>query len=154
MQFPHQQLKKYLFGERNLHPLIDLTILRSVCSLVLIYHFLLPQLSLRLKPSDISHITRYNSNVSCCKSVHGRWRCEYLRCVRIANKSIVFCSTGKRTCIGQRLVQSCSFTLIASLLSNFNVSADLESVHTVPACVALPPDTFAITLTPRHRHGE
>lgn len=75
-----------------------------------------------------------------------------MRCV--ANKSIVFCSTGKRTCIGQRLVQSCSFTLIASLLSNFDVSADLESVQTVPACVALPPDTFAVTLTPRHRHGE
>lgn len=66
----------------------------------------------------------------------------------------MFCSTGKRTCIGQRLVQSCSFTLIASLLSNFNVSADLESVQTVPACVALPPDTFAITLSPRNWHGE
>ncbi|XP_046385247.1 cytochrome P450 307a1-like [Ischnura elegans] len=56
--------------------------------------------------------------------------------------------TGRRTCIGQRLVHSCSFVLLATLLQHFDVSAD-EAICRVPACVALPPDTFTLRLTPR-----
>ncbi|KAG8301239.1 hypothetical protein J6590_057499 [Homalodisca vitripennis] len=61
-------------------------------------------------------------------------------------------STGKRTCIGHRLVQSFCFTLIASLLGRYHISADLSTVKTYPACVALPPDTFDIHFTARQRH--
>lgn len=58
-------------------------------------------------------------------------------------------STGKRTCIGQRLVQSFCFTLVTSILGKYDISADLDTVRTVPACVALPPDTFSVRFTPR-----
>lgn len=59
-------------------------------------------------------------------------------------------STGKRTCIGQRLVQSCAFVLLASLLQTYDVSApDVAAIQTFPACVAVPPDSFALVFTPR-----
>lgn len=59
-------------------------------------------------------------------------------------------STGKRTCIGQRLVQSFCFTLIATLLGRYDVSTSKpEAVKTYTACVALPPDAFSLRFTPR-----
>ncbi|XP_034234870.1 cytochrome P450 307a1-like [Thrips palmi] len=59
-------------------------------------------------------------------------------------------STGKRTCIGQRLVQSGSFVLLASLLQHYNVSVDPKHpVVTYTASVALPPDTFPLAFAPR-----
>lgn len=57
-------------------------------------------------------------------------------------------STGKRTCIGQRLVQCFSFVVLATLLQHYNVSAK-ESVKVNPGCVAVPPDCFKLVLTPR-----
>lgn len=59
-------------------------------------------------------------------------------------------SVGKRTCIGQSLVRSFTFLLLANILENFDVSSDNpELIKFYPACVALPPDTYAIKLTPR-----
>jgi cytochrome P450 family 307 subfamily A len=60
-------------------------------------------------------------------------------------------STGKRTCIGQRLAQGFAFILIASILQHYDVtSSNLASVRTYPSCVAVPMDTFALTFTPRN----
>nr|CAD7406546.1 unnamed protein product [Timema poppensis] len=59
-------------------------------------------------------------------------------------------STGKRMCIGQRLVQGFSFILLASIIQHFDVSADQNTeIRTYPACVAVPPDTFPLIFTPR-----
>ncbi|XP_050313864.1 cytochrome P450 307a1-like [Anthonomus grandis grandis] len=58
-------------------------------------------------------------------------------------------STGKRTCIGQRLVQCFSFIIVSTLLQNYNLSAASE-VKLKPGCVAVPPDCFKLILTPRH----
>lgn len=57
-------------------------------------------------------------------------------------------STGKRTCIGQRLVQCFSFLLVAALFQNYDIE-QTESIHLVPSCVAVPPDAFKLRLTPR-----
>lgn len=57
-------------------------------------------------------------------------------------------STGKRTCIGQRLVQCFSFILLATLLQNYNITP-AEDLNTQPGCVAVPPDCFKLFLTPR-----
>ncbi|XP_069672824.1 cytochrome P450 307a1 [Periplaneta americana] len=60
-------------------------------------------------------------------------------------------STGKRTCIGQRLVQGFAFIMLASILQNYDVScSDPASIRTYPACVAVPADTFSLSFTPRH----
>jgi cytochrome P450 len=59
-------------------------------------------------------------------------------------------STGKRTCIGQRLVQGFSFLLTASILQHFDVtSSDPSSIRTYTASLAVPMDTFPLTFTPR-----
>jgi cytochrome P450 family 307 subfamily A len=58
-------------------------------------------------------------------------------------------STGKRTCIGQRLVQGYSFLLASTILQHFDVTADPLSIRTYPACAAVPLDTFSLTFTPR-----
>ncbi|XP_063231353.1 cytochrome P450 307a1-like [Bacillus rossius redtenbacheri] len=59
-------------------------------------------------------------------------------------------STGKRTCIGQRLVQGFSFLLVASILQSYDVSVPEGTViHTPTACVAVPPDTYSLVFTPR-----
>lgn len=59
-------------------------------------------------------------------------------------------STGKRTCIGQRLVHSGCFVLLAALLQNYNVTVDPQHpVVTYIASVALPPDTFPLAFAPR-----
>lgn len=61
-------------------------------------------------------------------------------------------STGKRTCIGQRLVQGFAFVVVTGLLANYDVSApanvDVQSMLK-PSCVAVPPDCFNLVLTPR-----
>jgi cytochrome P450 family 307 subfamily A len=60
-------------------------------------------------------------------------------------------STGKRTCLGQRLVQGFTFLIIASILQHYDVtSSNPSSIHTYPACIALPMDTFSLTFTPRN----
>lgn len=58
-------------------------------------------------------------------------------------------STGKRTCIGQRLVQCFSFIIVSTLLQNYNLSASSE-IKLKPGCVAVPPDCFKLILTPRN----
>ncbi|KAJ1525879.1 hypothetical protein ONE63_009071 [Megalurothrips usitatus] len=63
-------------------------------------------------------------------------------------------STGKRTCIGQRLVHSVSFVLLASLLQHYDIGVDPKHpVVTYTASVALPPDTFPLVFTPRAKQG-
>ncbi|XP_018568738.1 cytochrome P450 307a1-like [Anoplophora glabripennis] len=57
-------------------------------------------------------------------------------------------STGKRTCIGQRLVQCFSFIILATILQHYDVSAGSE-MEMKPGCVAVPPDCFKLVLTPR-----
>lgn len=60
-------------------------------------------------------------------------------------------STGKRTCIGQKLVQGFAFVLVTALLSKFYVtpaSTDLNQ-QLRPGSVAVPPDSFHLILTPR-----
>lgn len=59
-------------------------------------------------------------------------------------------SVGKRTCIGQNLVRSFGFVMIANILQRFDVSCrSPEDVKLYEACIALPADTFPLTLTPR-----
>nr|AZR39408.1 cytochrome P450 [Agasicles hygrophila]UYD61984.1 cytochrome P450 307A2 [Agasicles hygrophila] len=57
-------------------------------------------------------------------------------------------STGKRTCIGQRLVQCFSFVIITTLLQRYDVKAG-GNLNIKPGCVAVPPDCFKVLLTPR-----
>ena len=58
-------------------------------------------------------------------------------------------STGKRACMGYRLVQHVSFVALATLLQNFDVGAAGDHIHLPKACVAVPPDAFRVVLTPR-----
>ena len=59
-------------------------------------------------------------------------------------------STGKRTCIGQKLVQGFSFLIIASIFQNFNVTLPEKEVNnTKRCCMALPPDCFTFNFTQR-----
>uniref|UniRef100_A0A1A9WV93 Cytochrome P450 n=1 Tax=Glossina brevipalpis TaxID=37001 RepID=A0A1A9WV93_9MUSC len=48
-------------------------------------------------------------------------------------------SIGRRTCIGQNLLRSFAFILLANILQHYQVhSKDLSAIKTKPACVALP----------------
>lgn len=59
-------------------------------------------------------------------------------------------SIGKRTCIGQNLVRGFGFIMLANIMREYNVtSKDLSKIHTYPACVALPTNTFPFTLSHR-----
>lgn len=59
-------------------------------------------------------------------------------------------SIGKRTCIGQNLVRSFGFVMIANILQSYDVSCrSPEDVKLYQACLALPAETFPLTLTPR-----
>lgn len=59
-------------------------------------------------------------------------------------------SIGKRTCIGQNLVKGFGFIMLANIMHKYDVSCrNLSKIKTYPACVAVPPDTFSLTLTPR-----
>lgn len=57
-------------------------------------------------------------------------------------------STGKRTCIGQRLVQCFSFIILATLLQKYDLTAE-GKIDVKPGCVAVPPDCFKVILSPR-----
>lgn len=59
-------------------------------------------------------------------------------------------STGKRTCIGQRLVQCFSFVILTTLLQCYDISP-AGKVYTRPCSMAVPPDSFSVMLTPRNR---
>lgn len=60
-------------------------------------------------------------------------------------------SVGKRTCIGQNLVRCFSFLLLTNILENYDVSCDKpDSIKMHPACVAVPPETFALKFTARN----
>ncbi|XP_065354934.1 cytochrome P450 307a1-like [Calliphora vicina] len=59
-------------------------------------------------------------------------------------------SIGKRTCIGQNLVKGFGFIMLANIMHKYDIcSTDLSQIVTYPACVAVPPDTFLLTLKPR-----
>lgn len=59
-------------------------------------------------------------------------------------------STGKRTCIGQRLVQGFTFIVLATLLQRYDISsANVSEIYTKPGCMAVPPDSFSLVFTPR-----
>ncbi|CRK97381.1 CLUMA_CG010771, isoform A [Clunio marinus] len=59
-------------------------------------------------------------------------------------------SVGKRTCIGQNLVRCFSFLLLTNILEHFDVSSDYpDLIKMNPACVAVPPETYGLKLTPR-----
>lgn len=59
-------------------------------------------------------------------------------------------SVGKRTCIGQNLVRCFSFLLLTNILENFDVASDNpDTIKMYPACVAVPPETYSLKLTPR-----
>ncbi|KAJ8976562.1 hypothetical protein NQ317_014215 [Molorchus minor] len=57
-------------------------------------------------------------------------------------------STGKRTCIGQRLVQCFSFVILATILQHYDVKEG-TNIDIKPGCVAVPPDPFKLILTKR-----
>ncbi|XP_055371675.1 cytochrome P450 307a1-like [Condylostylus longicornis] len=60
-------------------------------------------------------------------------------------------SIGKRTCIGQNLVKGFGFIMLANIMQSYNISSNnFHQIQTFPACVALPPDTFSLNLTPRN----
>ncbi len=59
-------------------------------------------------------------------------------------------SVGKRTCIGQNLVRGFSFLILANILQQYDVSSsDLNAIKMYTACVALPPQTYPLKITPR-----
>lgn len=56
--------------------------------------------------------------------------------------------TGKRTCMGQQLVQGFALVLVAGIIQNYDVAIEHPKyLKTKPACVALPPKTFPFILT-------
>lgn len=62
-------------------------------------------------------------------------------------------STGKRTCIGQKLVQGFSFVVLTALLSEYEVCRAQDDLgeYLRPGKVAVPPDPFRLRLEPRQR---
>lgn len=59
-------------------------------------------------------------------------------------------SIGKRTCIGQNLVRGFSFIVVANILQQYDVSiSDKKLIKMYTGCVAVPTDTFPLSLTPR-----
>lgn len=62
-------------------------------------------------------------------------------------------SIGKRTCIGQNLVRTFSFIMLANILQEYDVGiSDKNLIKMYPGCVAVPSETFPLSLTPRPRH--
>ncbi|XP_077302978.1 spook isoform X2 [Arctopsyche grandis] len=61
-------------------------------------------------------------------------------------------SIGKRTCLGRNLLMDYSFVICTTIMQNFNVSCKHpENIKMYTACVALPPQTYGLTITPRKR---
>jgi len=59
-------------------------------------------------------------------------------------------SIGKRTCIGQNLVRTFGFILLANILMRYNIkSHDPSTIKINPASLALPADCFSLLLSPR-----
>lgn len=59
-------------------------------------------------------------------------------------------SIGKRTCIGQNLVKSFSFIMVANILQQYNVSiSDKKLIKMYTGCVAVPTETYPLSLTRR-----
>lgn len=61
-------------------------------------------------------------------------------------------STGKRTCVGQKLVQGFTFAIVTNLLSSYSVSATTEADvrrNLIPSCVAVHPDGFNLIFRAR-----
>lgn len=61
-------------------------------------------------------------------------------------------STGKRTCVGQKLVQGFAFAIVTNLLASYSVSARTESEvrrNLIPSCVAVHPDGFNLIFRAR-----
>lgn len=59
-------------------------------------------------------------------------------------------SIGKRTCIGQNLVKGFTFIMLANIMQTYDISiSDTSLIKMYPACVAVPADTFPLSLTPR-----
>ncbi|KAK2711851.1 hypothetical protein QYM36_012848 [Artemia franciscana] len=63
-------------------------------------------------------------------------------------ESFIPFSTGKRACMGYRLVYNVGFMGLATMVQNFKFTA-ADNVCLPKACVAVPPDTFRMVLTPR-----
>lgn len=61
-------------------------------------------------------------------------------------------STGKRTCVGQKLVQGFAFVVVTSLLSRYDIYPINSNIKNElrPSCVAVPPDSFHLKLQPRN----
>uniref|UniRef100_A0A8D8TKG2 Cytochrome P450 307a1 n=2 Tax=Cacopsylla melanoneura TaxID=428564 RepID=A0A8D8TKG2_9HEMI len=58
--------------------------------------------------------------------------------------------TGKRTCIGQKLVTDFTFIVITSILNHYDVTySNMDELTLVPACVALPAETYELEFTLR-----
>lgn len=108
-----------------------------------------------------------NHNLNLSKSFWGEDSCQFrpdrfLKEEQQADKSIITkvvkpehflpFSTGKRTCIGQKLVQGLAFIVLTTLLSKFDIRAppgvDIRKTLK-PNCLAIPPDCFNLVLTPR-----
>lgn len=59
-------------------------------------------------------------------------------------------SIGKRTCIGQNLVKGFSFIMLANIMQSYDVSiSDPKLIKMYPVCLAVPADTFPLSLTLR-----
>nr|CAH7734882.1 unnamed protein product [Callosobruchus chinensis]CAH7738788.1 unnamed protein product [Callosobruchus chinensis] len=67
---------------------------------------------------------------------------------KVVKPALIPFSKGKRTCIGQRLVQCFSFLLIGSLFQSYDVTAG-GKVETKLGCLAVHPDSFKLVLRPR-----
>ncbi|KAL3289710.1 hypothetical protein HHI36_023110 [Cryptolaemus montrouzieri] len=62
-------------------------------------------------------------------------------------------STGKRTCIGQKLVQYFCFVVLATLVQHFDITVP-ETPKLKHGCVAVPPDCFKVILKPRRERSQ
>lgn len=61
-------------------------------------------------------------------------------------------SIGKRTCIGQNLVRGFSFIMVANILQQYDVSiSDKSLIKMYPGCVAVPTETYPLSLTLRRQ---
>lgn len=59
-------------------------------------------------------------------------------------------SIGKRTCIGQNLVKGFSFIMLANIMQSYDVTiSNPKLIKMYPACVAVPAETFPLSLTRR-----
>jgi cytochrome P450 family 307 subfamily A len=63
-------------------------------------------------------------------------------------------STGRRACMGHKIVQNVTFLLTAKLFAEFDIKrpdGDDRIDHMQPACLAVPPKAFSLVFAPRIR---